>query len=203
MRRAHELGFRIVQVGVRAYSRAEQALFDDERITVFEWGARPPAVETIASAIGTEEIYITLDVDGLDPSVMPATGTPVPGGLTWYYTLDLLKEITRGRRVVGADVVEVAPRAGDVAHRVRRGAADLLACRIGALYALAGLALLQVRRLLDLEGEVVILGDQVGVAVQRFAVAPIDGASLVVGDPPVAQGHLAGPLQAARTAHRR
>jgi len=132
MRRAHELGYHLVQVGVRAYSRAERALFDDERITVFEWGAAPPPVKAVASAIGTQDIYITLDVDGLDPSIMPATGTPVPGGLSWYYTLDLLQAITRGRRLVGADVVEVAPRAGDA--RTEYGAAQLI-------YSLLGLAL--------------------------------------------------------------
>lgn len=132
MRRAHELGFRLVQVGIRAYSRDERALFDDERITVFEWGARTPTVDEVASAIRDEEIYITLDVDGLDPSVTPATGTPVPGGLSWYYTLDLLRAVTRGRRLVGADLVEVAPRPHDV--RTEYAAAQLI-------YSLLGLAL--------------------------------------------------------------
>jgi len=113
MRRAHDLGFRIVQVGIRAYSSDERALFSDPRIRVFEWGPSPPSADRIVSAISTERVYVTLDVDGLDPSCMPATGTPVPGGLSWYETVDLLGSVARARRIVGADVVEVCPRDGD------------------------------------------------------------------------------------------
>jgi agmatinase len=132
MRRAHELGFALVQVGVRAYSEEERRLFDDPRITVFEWGPDEPPVERIVAAIRTEKVYLTLDVDGLDPAVMPATGTPVPGGLSWHYTVDLLRAVARGHRVVGADLVEVAPRAGDALTEY--GAAQLI-------YSLLGLAL--------------------------------------------------------------
>lgn len=131
MRRAHDLGYRLVQVGVRAYSSAERELFDDERVTVFEWGPRAPSIETVAAAITTDNVYVTLDVDGLDPAVMPATGTPVPGGLSWYYTMSLLEAVVRGRQLVGADVVEVCPRAGDA--RTEYGAAQIL-------YSLVGLA---------------------------------------------------------------
>ncbi|MBF0257253.1 MAG: agmatinase family protein [Desulfamplus sp.] len=60
-----------------------------------------------------EKIYITLDVDGLDPSVIRATGTPVPGGIGWHDTLTLLECVIRGREVVGFDVVELAPVKGD------------------------------------------------------------------------------------------
>ena len=58
------------------------------------------------------EVYITFDVDGLDPSIMPATGTPEPGGLLWHPTLQLLRTVCRERRVVGFDVTELAPMAG-------------------------------------------------------------------------------------------
>ena len=132
MRRAHELGFALVQVGVRAYSAEERELFADPRITVFEWGAEEPAVDEIVSCIRTRNIYLTLDVDGLDPSVMPATGTPVPGGLSWYYTVELLRALTASCRLVGADLVEVAPRADD--PRTEYAAAQLI-------YSLLGLAL--------------------------------------------------------------
>jgi len=129
MRRAHDLGYRLVQVGVRAYSAEERRLFDDPKITVFEWGRTPPSVDRIIDAIATERVYLTLDVDGLDPSCMPATGTPVPGGLDWYYTLELLTAVLRGRKLVGADVVEVCPRPGSA--RTEYAAAQLAYSIIG------------------------------------------------------------------------
>ena len=60
-----------------------------------------------------ENIYLTLDVDGLDPSVIGATGTPVPGGPNWYQTLTFLEQAVVGRKVVGFDLVELAPMGGD------------------------------------------------------------------------------------------
>ena len=59
-----------------------------------------------------ENVYITFDLDGLDPSVLPSTGTPVPGGLGFYQALDLVESAARGRCVKGIDVVELAPVAG-------------------------------------------------------------------------------------------
>jgi agmatinase len=56
-----------------------------------------------------ENIYITFDVDSLDPSIMPATGTPVPGGLGYYESLYLIKDLIKGRKVIGLDVVEFSP----------------------------------------------------------------------------------------------
>jgi agmatinase len=61
-----------------------------------------------------EQVYISVDIDGLDPSLCPGTGTPVPGGLDFGQLQTLLERVTeRGRRVVGFDLVEVAPRPGD------------------------------------------------------------------------------------------
>ena len=59
-----------------------------------------------------KRIYVTFDVDGLDPSIMPSTGTPVPGGLLWYSALFMLREIAADREIVGCDVNELAPIAG-------------------------------------------------------------------------------------------
>ena len=61
-----------------------------------------------------QNIFITFDVDGLDPSIMPETGTPVPGGLGWYQSLDLAQKAMEGRNLLGFDVVELAPREGDI-----------------------------------------------------------------------------------------
>jgi len=57
-------------------------------------------------------VYLTLDVDGLDPAVVPATGTPEPGGLSWREALDILKTIAEASRIVAMDCVELAPRPG-------------------------------------------------------------------------------------------
>ena len=70
-------------------------------------------------------------MDGLDPSIMPETGTPVPGGLDWYMALDLAAKAMAGRRVLGIDVVELAPREGHIVS-------DFAAARL--TYALMGLA---------------------------------------------------------------
>ena len=54
-------------------------------------------------------MYITIDLDVFDPSIMPSTGTPEPGGLRWYDVLTLMKAVCRRRKVVGLDVVEMCP----------------------------------------------------------------------------------------------
>jgi len=59
-----------------------------------------------------EKVYLTFDLDGLDPSIMPSTGTPEPGGLGWYETLKLIKEVAKKRKIIGADVVELDPIPG-------------------------------------------------------------------------------------------
>jgi N1-aminopropylagmatine ureohydrolase len=113
MRRARELGFQTCAVGIRAYSREEHRFAMAEALPVFEWGrGEEPKVEKILAAITTERIYLTIDVDGFDPAVAPATGTPVPGGLSWAYGTRLVRELCLAKNVIGADVVEVAPVAG-------------------------------------------------------------------------------------------
>jgi agmatinase len=109
MRRARELGFRTCSIGIRAYSREEHRFAHAEALPVFEWGrGDEPAIEAILAAIATERIYLTIDVDGFDPAVAPATGTPVPGGLSWAYGTRLVRELCLAKDVIGADVVEVA-----------------------------------------------------------------------------------------------
>ncbi len=117
MRRAHEMGYNLVQVGIRAYSKDEYEYFSKNKktISVFEWGLAPvPAISKIIAAIKTKKVYISLDVDGIDPAYMPGTGTPVQGGLEWYYALNLIQSVIEKRQLVGADVVEVSPIEGNV-----------------------------------------------------------------------------------------
>ena len=113
MRRAHEMGFPTCSVGTRAYARDEYRYAVDQGLTVFEWGRGAlPSIEEIIAAIATEQVYLTVDMDGFDPAVAPATGTPVPGGLSWDYGSGLIRALFETKEVVGADIVEVAPLPG-------------------------------------------------------------------------------------------
>jgi agmatinase len=115
MRRAVEHGFHLVQVGIRAYADFELEAAYHHKVKVFEWPRKEDEhlLKTILESIHTKHIYITLDVDGIDPSQMPATGTPVQGGLSWLFTLELLNALFSHKDVIGADIVEVAPRKED------------------------------------------------------------------------------------------
>lgn len=116
MRRIHELGFPIVQVGIRTYSKYEYEYWQKNKkiITVFEWNKKEVPINTILKSIKTKKVYITVDVDGFDPSFMPGTGTPVQGGLDWYYGLDLIEKAIDKKELIGADIVEVSPQRDSV-----------------------------------------------------------------------------------------
>lgn len=134
MRRAvKDLDLPLVQLGNRIYCREE--LEARKEHGVVSWDAPYLCRHGIPDNLIPEDfprnIFITFDVDGLDPSIMPETGTPVPGGLDWYMALDLAARAMQGRRVLGFDVVELAPREG---HIVSAFAAASLT------YALMGLA---------------------------------------------------------------
>lgn len=101
----------LAQFGVRALCQEEV----DRRKTagVFFRDAEDLVVGNVHSVdLPTDfpkDIYVTFDLDGLDPSILPDTGTPVPGGLGYYQALNLLRHALKGRRLVGCDVVELAP----------------------------------------------------------------------------------------------
>ena len=115
MRRALDIGFKIVPVGIRAYADFELETAKANNIKIFEWPCdeNENKIDDILDSIKTENVYITVDADGIDPSHMPATGTPVQDGLSWKFTFDLIKEIFAKKKVVGADIVEIAPREND------------------------------------------------------------------------------------------
>lgn len=98
-----------VQVGIRSISADEARLLSDGLPTKIFW-ARDIAGKTdwIDAAIDslTENVYLTIDIDGLDPSIVPTTGTPEPGGLGWYETLMLIRKLAEKKRIVGMDLVE-------------------------------------------------------------------------------------------------
>jgi agmatinase len=116
MRRALEYA-RATQVGIRSLSPEEAAAAPTLPTEIFyDYNMRNEEnwIERVVDSLG-ETVYITIDVDGLDPAIMPATGTPEPGGLSWYEALALLRRVIETRNVVGCDIVELAPMPGMVA----------------------------------------------------------------------------------------
>jgi agmatinase len=107
----------LVPVGIRAITAEERALMRARKIPAIFGHELDPAGKWIDRALDAlgPDVYITIDVDFFDPALVPATGTPEPGGGSWYPTLRLLERVFRERRVVGADVVELAPIPGLVA----------------------------------------------------------------------------------------
>jgi agmatinase len=114
MRRVHELGVPAVPVGIRAISVEEAEFIHDEDLPVF-WSHRiAHSVEWIDTVLNTlsDTVYLTFDVDFLDPSLVPATGTPEPGGGFWHETMRFLGYVFQEKNVIGMDVVELAPIEG-------------------------------------------------------------------------------------------
>lgn len=108
----------IVSVGIRALTREERERIrgSDSITTLFaeEMWDNDAWIDRAVEALG-DTVYITFDVDYFDPALMPATGTPEPGGPGWYPTLQLLRRVFAEKHVVGVDVVELAPLPGNAA----------------------------------------------------------------------------------------
>jgi agmatinase len=105
------------QVAIRSLSTEEAEVLPELKTRIFwDWNMRddPDWIGRVVESLG-EPVYVTIDVDGIDPGVMPATGTPEPGGLAWYEILRLLRAVAGKRRIVGADVVELSPIPGYIA----------------------------------------------------------------------------------------
>ena len=134
MRRIHEMGFPVVQLGTRAYCLEERDYRAANRKTLRAYDAdRIAAGKLPAKWIPRgfpKKVFITFDVDGLDPSVMPATGTPVPGGLGWHEAMRLLDAVAAEHPIAGFDVVELAPVRGW--HHADFAAARLVYALMGA-----------------------------------------------------------------------
>ncbi len=105
-----------VQVGIRNLSAPEAAAIPSLPTTVFyDWNMRddPRWMDVVVDSLA-DKVYVTIDLDGLDPAIMPAVGTPEPGGLSWREVTALLKKVMRQREVVACDVVELCPLPGFV-----------------------------------------------------------------------------------------
>jgi agmatinase len=105
------------QVGIRSLSTEEAKAAPALATTIFydvtmrrekDW------IDQVVNSLG-DTVYITIDADGMDPAIMPAVGTPEPGGLSWYEMLSLLRAVIGARQVVGCDLVELCPIPGMVA----------------------------------------------------------------------------------------
>jgi agmatinase len=99
----------ILQVGVRSMDSSEKEFIDRSRVFFAE--DIHNRTDWINEAVGklSEKIYITIDLDVFDPSIMSSTGTPEPGGLLWYDVIRLLKAVSEKKDIVGFDVVELCP----------------------------------------------------------------------------------------------
>ncbi len=97
------------QVGIRSMDISERAKMDPQR-TFWACDIHPGKnwIEQVVGSLGPL-VYITLDLDVLDPGIFPSTGTPEPGGLDWYTLLSLLKKVIAEKEVVGFDITELAP----------------------------------------------------------------------------------------------
>ena len=132
-KRIIDIGCSLTQFGVRVTSKKEHEFINkhNQDLNIFyakdiygDDGWHDKAIDSL-----NDNVYITLDLDGLDPSIMPSTGTPVQGGLDWYGTLNFLRKVYEKRKVVGLDVMELKPIPGNEAPNFL--AADLIYKNIG------------------------------------------------------------------------
>jgi len=113
MRRVTEITENIVQLGIRSLSSEEAQFIKDRSLYVaFAHELKRDGFQKELIEQLKPDVYITIDMDFFDPSVIPSTGTPEPGGFFWNETMDFLKEVFTKRNVVGFDVVELSPMDG-------------------------------------------------------------------------------------------
>lgn len=105
---------RLVQVGIRAQCSEEARFIAEKQVQTFyahyihDGGFSEDWQDIVVKKL-TDKVYLSFDIDGLDPSIMPATGTPEPDGLTWHETMVLLRKVSERTKIVGFNVVEFAP----------------------------------------------------------------------------------------------
>lgn len=99
----------LIQVGIRSMDVMEKTVMDEDKTFFAHDMAMDDTWMDAAIDQMTDNVFITFDLDAFDPSIMPSTGTPEPGGLLWYETLDFLKQVFEEKNVVGFDIVELCP----------------------------------------------------------------------------------------------
>ena len=117
MRRVLDLGLPTLAIGIRSICLEEAQLIKQQHIPLV-WAKdiyqQPDWIEKAISKITTDKVFITIDLDGLDPSLMPGVGTPEPGGLNWYELTKFLRAVFTRHQVIGCDVMELAPTSDSV-----------------------------------------------------------------------------------------
>lgn len=111
----HEASFttNLVQVGIRSMDVSEKKYMNTEKVFfAHDMAVNQYWMDEVVEQL-TGNVFITFDLDALDPSIFPSTGTPEPGGLFWYETLEFLKKVFTERNVVGFDMVELCPKDND------------------------------------------------------------------------------------------
>lgn len=112
MRRILEMGLPTLPVGIRSICKEEAQLIEEKQIPII-WDQNIVSdlnwIEKAIAQISTPKVFITIDVDGIDPSLIPGVGTPEPGGLNWYDTIHFLRRVCQTHQVIGIDVMELAP----------------------------------------------------------------------------------------------
>lgn len=112
MRRIVDMGLPTVQIGIRSICREEADLIKEKQLTVFrarEMAAQPDWLDRAIASIKTPKVFFTIDLDGIDPTLMPGVGTPEPGGLNWYALTTFLRRVFESHQVIGCDIMELAP----------------------------------------------------------------------------------------------
>lgn len=138
--RAHEEGLvaSVTQIGIRGLhtvrDNVELARRRGVRTFWCEQARRAPAAELVAHIAPGEAVYLTLDVDVLDPAIAPGTGTPEPGGFSYYEAKSIMRAVAQRGRLIGLDVVEVSPPY-DLAQTTAQHAARLILDTLGAAFA--------------------------------------------------------------------
>ncbi len=130
-------GVPLAQVGMRSCSREEADVIAERRLTI--WWARDVVGRVayhreILSLLSERPVFVTVDLDGFDPALVPATGTPEPGGLDWFDVTRLLATVGRHCKVVGADITELAPTPDGVGSRPSEFLAARLAAKMVAYF---------------------------------------------------------------------
>ena len=103
----------LIQVGIRSMDIKEKSIMNLDKTYFAHEMAMDDSWMYLAIDQMTDNVFITFDLDAFDPSIMPSTGTPEPGGLLWYETLDFLKKVFKEKNVVGFDIVELCPNEVD------------------------------------------------------------------------------------------
>lgn len=112
MRRVIDMGLPTVQIGIRSVCKEEAELIKAKHIPII-WARdianQPDWMEKVFTSITTKKVFLTIDLDGIDPTLIPGVGTPEPGGLSWFAFLTMLRRLFNDYEVIGSDIMELAP----------------------------------------------------------------------------------------------